>query len=449
MDGRLDRPRARSSRSSRSPSTAASAATSAATSSSTATATCCSRRATTRTRSSPQGYTPIDEREDRNPAFDAQRSSANTNDLRGKVLRITVHEDGSYTDPRGQPLPGEGTEGTRPEIYVMGLRNPFRIEYNQVTDELYIADYSPDASTPEPAARPGRPGQVVDRDRGGELRLAVLRHRGAALRGLELRDPDLRTARSTARTRSTSRRTTPGSTELPPVDAARRLVHVHALRGVPGARDRRHRPDGRAGVPVRRQDHQGQPEAAHRVAGVLRQRAALLRVDARLHQGLLHRGRRPDADRGLPSCSSRAFEHLQNPIDIEFGPNGSLYVLNYGNGFFGNNQPGAELVRNDYLGAKGDRSPTVNVAADPDEGDASPLTVGFTTTVADPEGRKLKYAWDFDVRRHGSTRASPTRRTRTGGGRVPRHADGDRPGRPQGLRLRDLPSASGRRSRSR
>ena len=42
---------------------------------------------------------------------------------------------------------------------------------------------------------------------------------------------------------------------------------------------------------------------------------------------------------------------LQNPMDIEFGPNGSLYVLNYGNGFFGQNQPGAELVRIDYLGA--------------------------------------------------------------------------------------------------
>ena len=35
------------------------------------------------------GYTPIDEREGRNPAFDAQRTAANTNDLRGKILRIT------------------------------------------------------------------------------------------------------------------------------------------------------------------------------------------------------------------------------------------------------------------------------------------------------------------------------------------------------------------------
>ena len=35
-----------------------------------------------------QGSAPIDERATRNPAFDAQRSSANTNDLRGKILRI-------------------------------------------------------------------------------------------------------------------------------------------------------------------------------------------------------------------------------------------------------------------------------------------------------------------------------------------------------------------------
>ena len=41
-----------------------------------------------------------------------------------------------------------------------------------------------------------------------------------------------------------------------------------------------------------------------------------------------------------------------NPIDIEFGPDGSLYVLDYGNGFFGKNLPGAELVRVDYLGAE-------------------------------------------------------------------------------------------------
>ncbi|MFG2154460.1 PQQ-dependent sugar dehydrogenase [[Kitasatospora] papulosa] len=47
------------------------------------------------------GYTPIDERPTRNPAYDAQRSAGNTNDLRGKVLRIKVGADGSYTVPAG------------------------------------------------------------------------------------------------------------------------------------------------------------------------------------------------------------------------------------------------------------------------------------------------------------------------------------------------------------
>jgi PKD repeat protein len=86
---------------------------------------------------------------------------------------------------------------------------------------------------------------------------------------------------------------------------------------------------------------------------------------------------------------------LQNPIDIEFGPDGSLYVLNYGNGFFGKNLPGAELVRIDHVGPTGNRTPTVTVAADDIEGPA-PLSVQFTSTVADPEGRRIRYAWDFE-----------------------------------------------------
>src|SRR5688572_17113684 len=64
-------------------------------------------------------FTPIDERAERHPAYDAQRSSGNTNDLRGKLLRIRVQEDGSYTIPEGNLFP-PGTAQTRPEIYAMG-----------------------------------------------------------------------------------------------------------------------------------------------------------------------------------------------------------------------------------------------------------------------------------------------------------------------------------------
>ena len=60
-------------------------------------------------------------------------------------------------------------------------------------------------------------------------------------------------------------------------------------------------------------------------------------------------------------------------------------MLEYGDGFFGKNLPGAELARVDYLGARGNRSPAVTVPADTTEGPA-PLTVHFTAAASDPEG---------------------------------------------------------------
>ena len=44
------------------------------------------------------GYTPIDDRATRNPAFDARRTSGNTNDLRGKLLRIRLMDEDAIED---------------------------------------------------------------------------------------------------------------------------------------------------------------------------------------------------------------------------------------------------------------------------------------------------------------------------------------------------------------
>jgi cytochrome c len=89
------------------------------------------------------GYAPLDERPGRK-TFDAQRSASNTNDLRGKILRIHPEADGSYTIPEGN-LFAKGTENTRPEIYTMGCRNPYRISINQETSTLYWGEVGPDA----------------------------------------------------------------------------------------------------------------------------------------------------------------------------------------------------------------------------------------------------------------------------------------------------------------
>jgi cytochrome c len=57
----------------------------------------------------------------------------NTNSLAGKVLRIHPEADGGYTIPSGNLFP-PGTPKTRPEIYLMGERNPFRIGLDPTAD---------------------------------------------------------------------------------------------------------------------------------------------------------------------------------------------------------------------------------------------------------------------------------------------------------------------------
>ena len=95
------------------------------------------------------------------PSADARRGALNTNDLRGKVLRIGVKDGdiaaadangrlrsgGAYTIPAGNLFPltaGAPQDKTRPEVYAMGFRNPFRIQVDE-NDVAYVSDYSPDA----------------------------------------------------------------------------------------------------------------------------------------------------------------------------------------------------------------------------------------------------------------------------------------------------------------
>ncbi|MFT4733566.1 MAG: cytochrome c [Algoriphagus sp.] len=91
------------------------------------------------------GYSPIDERADpESYPKDAQRSASNTNDLKGKILRIIPHTDGSYSIPSNNLFP-VGTEKTKPEIYAMGVRNPYRLAINPKTNTVYWGEIGPDA----------------------------------------------------------------------------------------------------------------------------------------------------------------------------------------------------------------------------------------------------------------------------------------------------------------
>ena len=85
-----------------------------------------------------------------------------------------------------------------------------------------------------------------------------------------------------------------------------------------------------------------------------------------------------------------------NPMDMEFGPDGALYVLEYGDGYFAEN-PDAQLSRIDFVGKGGNRSPVPAIEATPAAG-KGPLTVQLTSEgTKDPDGdTKLRYAWDFE-----------------------------------------------------
>jgi len=89
------------------------------------------------------GFAPQDDRDGHEHA-NAMRSAGNTNDLRGKVLRIRPTETG-YDIPEGNLFP-KGTAKTRPEIYVMGCRNPFRISIDPKKNVLYWGEVGPDAA---------------------------------------------------------------------------------------------------------------------------------------------------------------------------------------------------------------------------------------------------------------------------------------------------------------
>ncbi len=98
------------------------------------------------------GHAPIDNREGR-VHWDAQRSAGNSNDLRGKILRIRPTEKG-YEIPAGNLFP-KGTPQTRPEIYVMGCRNPFRMSIDSRKNIVYWGEVGPDAQNDGPRGQRG------------------------------------------------------------------------------------------------------------------------------------------------------------------------------------------------------------------------------------------------------------------------------------------------------
>ncbi|NEE47439.1 sugar-binding protein, partial [Streptomyces sp. SID8455] len=93
------------------------------------------------------------------------------------------------------------------------------------------------------------------------------------------------------------------------------------------------------------------------------------------------------------------FEDMEwnQPFDADFGPDGALYVIDFGLGSGtgrGGSNEGAGIYRIDYVGDG--RLPDAKLSVDRDSGPA-PLTVEFSSAGSGlPGDQPVSYEWDFD-----------------------------------------------------
>ncbi|MEV8046909.1 PQQ-dependent sugar dehydrogenase [Streptomyces griseoluteus] len=341
------------------------------------------------------GFTPIDERADRNPAFDAQRTAGNTNDLRGKILRIKVQDDGSYTVPDGN-LFAPGTAKTRPEIYAMGFRNPFRFSVDKETGVLYVGDYGPDAGAADPARGPGGQVEFARVTGPGNFGWPYCTGKNDAYVDYDFATKTSGAAFDCAAPRNDSPHNT-GLTDLPPAQAAW-LPYDGA--SVPEFGDGSESP---MGGPVYHYDPALDspvkfPEAydGDFFAGEFGRRWI-----KRIETG---------ADGTVQSINAFPWTGTQ-VMDMAFGPDGALYVLDYGTAWFGGDDNSA-LYR--IENATDGHSPVARAAADKTSGQAA-LKVRFSSAgTTDQDGDTLTHHWDFGDG-SSSTAANPTHTYRQNG----------------------------------
>ena len=129
-------------------------------------------------------------------------------------------------------------------------------------------------------------------------------------------------------------------------------------------------------------------------------------------------------DCGAANVANPTFPfECDNPMDMQFGADGSFYLLTYGDGFF-NVNPDAGMYRWDYV--KGQRAPKAVLTTDRTDGPL-PLTVNFSSagSLDDDPGDSIRYEWDFGDGSPISDRGQPDAHLHQGG---PLHggADGDR-----------------------
>lgn len=348
-------------------------------------------------------YAPIDERPDRYP-WDAQKSSGNTNDLRGKIIRIHPEADGTYTIPDGN-LFAKGASKTRPEIYTMGHRNPWRLSIDSKTNYLYWGEVGPDASVDSTGWGPRGYDEFNQARQAGNFGWPLVIADNQPYGSVDFATNKSRFQIDPAKPINNSPNNT-GLTELPPAQKAFIWYPYGVSSEFPllGSSGR-----SATGGPVFRQadfvgakrpDRTGGPaarvypayyEGKWFITDFMRGWIMVVSMD--------EQGNYQSMERFLPN------ETIGSAIDMKFAPNGDLYVLEYGSAWFRGND-NARIVRFEYNA--GNRKPIVHASASKQAGALPFKTQLSSAGTVDYDKDALRYTWV--VRRVGaSAKAAPAR----------------------------------------
>lgn len=320
-------------------------------------------------------YNPVHWTNEGGKGQDAQRTAGNSNDLRGKILRIHPEPNGTYTVPAGNLFP-PGTPNTRPEIFTMGVRNPWRVTVDSKTGFVHWGDIGPDAGVDSAGIGPMGYDELNVAASAGNYGWPYFIGYNRGYNTVEYGPP---------------------KTFGPPMDPARPANHSPnntGIRDLPPARPpivaypygvSEEWPllgsGGRCAVggPIYYSANFAGPsrfpsyyDGKWFVVDYIRTWIVVATMSD-------DRTEVVSMERFLPD------EKYTSPLDMDFGPSGELYVIEY------SPAPGGRLSKIEFNA--GNRAPAVVASADRTAG-ATPLRVSLSSRgTIDPDGDKLRYSW--------------------------------------------------------
>ena len=312
------------------------------------------------------------------------------------MLRITPDPTAAtYTIPEGNLFDESAAtaDQTRPEIYAMGFRNPFRMTVDKRTGYVYLGEYGPDAGSANPNRGPGgivEFNQIREAGNFGWPYCTGLNTPAETYNDWNFATNATGPKFDCAAPVNNSPRNT-GLTNLPPAQPAwikydgGNVTYNGVTTGEFGGGG-----EGPMAGPVYNFDPELESDVKFPEY-----------YDNHFFAGEWTRGWirdvAMDAEGDVVGIDP-FFESstLYAAMDMEFGPDGSLYVLDYGNGgYFTGNENSAVYKINAIN--EGARSPSASASATPDSG-VAPLTVTFSSAgSSDPDAGDsiASYAWDF------------------------------------------------------